>query len=392
MANFIGVEGNRSLRANEKGFNKPAPLLIRRSGKPHVKGVAGPEPFVWRGKKPLKILLATHFFYPNIGGLETVARVLAEQFLAKGHEVQLITRSPAREGESDGQFPYPIYRQPSPAQLLKLVRWCDLYFQNNISLQTLWPLLLVRRPWVVSHQTWLTRVSGHVGWQDRLKCEVIRYGSPIAICEAVAQPLPVPATIIGNPYQSDLFRILPDVPRGRELVFLSRLVSDKGGDLCLEALAELKRQGFTPALSVVGDGPEMGNLQRMAEDLGVKDQVTFMGMTTGEKLVQTLNRHRIMVVPSRLAEPFGVVALEGIACGCALIGSTGGGLSDAIGPCGLIFENNSVSGLAKAIRTLLEDEALCRKLTAQGPAHLAKHSPERIAEAYLRVFEKAMMR
>lgn len=390
MATFSGYKPNSTQAAGGSGAEKRAQILIRRSGKPHVRGVPAPEPFVWSGKKPLKILLATHYFYPSIGGLETVARVLAEQFTAKGHEVQLVTQSPGRAGESDAQFPYPIHRRPGYGELLKLVRWCDLYFQNNISLQTLWPLLVVRRPWVVSHQTWLTRVDGTVGWQDRLKCEVIRYGSPISICEAVAQPLPIPATIIGNPYQSNLFRRLDDVPRERDMVFLARLVSDKGGDLCLEALAELKRQGLQPNLSVVGDGPERGNLERMARDLGVAAQVTFMGMVTGEDLVRTLNRHRIMVVPSRLAEPFGVVALEGAACGCALIGSTGGGLPDAIGPCGLIFENNSVTGLAETMRKLLEDEALCQRLRALAPAHLEKHSPQRIAEAYLHVFEKAM--
>ena len=126
-----------------------------------------------RGKDPaphpLKILLATHFFYPNIGGLETVARVLAEEFLTLGHAVRLVTTSAARPGESDaGMFPYPVHRAPGGGELLRLMRWCDVFFQNNISLRTLWPLALVRRPWVVSHQTWLTRVDGTVGWQDRL--------------------------------------------------------------------------------------------------------------------------------------------------------------------------------------------------------------------------------
>ena len=140
----------------------------------------------------------------------------------------------------------------------------------------------------------------------------------------------------------------------------------------------------------MGDGPELENLQRQAASLGITDQVTFAGTLTEEPLVRTLNRHRIMVVPSRLAEPFGVVALEGIACGCALIGSARGGLPDAIGPCGLFFPNHDASALASRLRLLLDDEALCERLRAEAPAHLARHSAESIATRYLEVFDRAL--
>lgn len=340
----------------------------------------------------MKILLASHFFHPAVGGLETVGRVLAEQFASRGHEVRVVTTSPARTPEDDEGFPFSIHRNPSRLQMLGLIRWSDLYFQNNISVRTLWPLLLVRRPWVVSHQTWVTRTDGTSGPQQWLKLQLIRFASvsPIAISRAVAEPLPVPAILIGNPFRSDLFRRLPDVPRDRDIVFLSRLVSDKGGDMALDALAELKRGGLTPNLTIVGDGPEAGNLRRQAEDLGVMDQVTFAGVLTEEPLVRMLNRHRIMVAPSRLAEPFGVVALEGIACGCALIGSASGGLPDAIGPCGLLFPNHDTLGLASRLRMLVEDETLSERLRAEAPAHLERHSAENIASRYLEVFEKAL--
>ena len=337
----------------------------------------------------MKILVATYRFYPDVGGLETVARVLADEFLNLGHEVILITDTAATPETDDRQFAFPVGRRPGLKKMLQLLRWCDVYFQNNVSLRNLWPFLLMRRPWVVSHQTWLTRVDGREGWQDRVKKFAIQFGSPIAISKAVAEPLPVRATIIGNPYQDRQFRVLPDVPRTRDLVFLSRLVSDKGGDLMLEALAKLKTGGLMPNLTVVGDGPEMGNLQRMASDLGVAEQVTFAGMQTGDTLVRILNEHQIMVVPSRLAEPFGVVALEGIACGCVVVGSERGGLSDAIGPCGLTFPNHDADALADCLRRLLTDPALGDQLRAHAPAHLEKHSARRIAEAYLKVFEEA---
>lgn len=340
----------------------------------------------------MKILLASHFFYPAVGGLETVGRILAEQFVARGHEVRVVTTSPARTPGDGAQFPFAIYRNPSWREMLRLVRWSDLYFQNNISVRALWPLLLVRRPWVVSHQTWVTRTDGSSGPQQWLKLQLIRFasGSPIAISRAVAEPLPVPAILIGNPYRSDLFRRLPDVPRDRDFVFLSRLVSDKGGDLALEALADLKQSGLTPSLTIVGDGPEAGNLRRQAEELGVAGQVTFAGVLTEEPLVRMLNRHRIMLAPSRLAEPFGVVALEGVACGCALIGSASGGLPDAIGPCGLLFPNHDRAGLASKMRLMVEDESLCERLRAQAPEHLARHRAEHIAASYLDVFELAL--
>ncbi len=339
----------------------------------------------------MKILLLTHAFYPSIGGLETVARVLAEEFLALGHQVRLVTSTPAEvdgRASDDGQmFRFPVCRRPRAETLLELTRWCDVFFQNNISLQTLWPLLLVRRPWIVAHQTWLTRTDGTTGWQDRLKMFLIRFGSPVAISRAVAEPLAVPAEVIGNPYQANLFGLRPDVSRDRPLAFLGRLVSDKGVDLLLEALDLLKREsGLAPALTVIGDGPERGALEAYALSHG--EQVEFVGPKTGEDLVRCLNAHRVLVVPSRLAEPFGVVALEGAACGCIVVGSNLGGLADSVGPCGLLFPNHDAPALAAALRRALTDETLRAAVAAAAPAHLERHSPRRIAERYLKIFER----
>ena len=340
----------------------------------------------------MKILFATHRFFPEVGGLETVSLILAEEFVKAGHEVRLVTHAAADDATDDSRFPYPVFRRPRAGTLLSLLRWCDVYFQNNISMRTLWPLLCVRRPWVPAHHTWLTRVSGRIGWQDRLKKFLLRHGTaaPIAVSHEVARLLEVPGTIvIGNPYQPGLFRVLPEVARTRDLVFLARLVSDKGGDLLLDALADLKAQGFAPELTVVGDGPELASLRRQVETLGLTRQVQFTGVLLGEELVRTLNAHRIMVVPSRTPEPFGVVALEGLACGCVVVGSEGGGLTDAIGSCGLTFPNHDKRALSRALGRVLFDAALYDELRSHAPEHLERHQPEKVAEAYLRVFGKS---
>ena len=341
----------------------------------------------------MRILLATHAFSPQVGGLETVARVLADQFTAAGHQVTVTTRSAAGNSGitlDTEQFPYPVLRQPPARDLLAAVRACDVYFQHNISLQTLWPLALARRPWVVSFQTWLTRPDGSVGWQDRVKRAALRAGWPVAISRAMADSLPVPSALIGNPYDDRLFRRLPGVARAGDLVFLGRLVSDKGVPVLFDALAALGRDGLRPGLTVVGGGPEAANLRRKVDELGLERQVTFAGVQTGETLVRTLNAHRIMVIPSLWPEPFGVVALEGIACGCVPVGSEGGGLRDAIGPCGITFPNGDAGALADGLRRLLADEGLAGSLRAEADAHLARFRPEEIARRYLRVFEEAL--
>lgn len=339
----------------------------------------------------MKILFATHRFYPEVGGLETVSLILAEHFAAAGHEVRLVTRALAEADTDDTRFPYPVFRRPKPGVMLGLLDWCDVYFQNNISVRTLWPLLLKRRPWVPAHHTWLTRVDGSIGWQDRLKKFLLRtWSTPIAVSHEVARSLEVPGTIvIGNPYDPVRFRVLPDVPRDRDLLFLARLVSDKGGDLLLDALADLKGHGFKPELTVVGDGPEMGNLRAQVKALGLERQVEFTGVLRGEELVRMINRHRVMVVPSRTPEPFGVVALEGIACGCVVVGSEGGGLADAIGQCGLTFPNDDQRALAGCLGRVLCDPMLYDELRSHAAEHLNRHEPEKVAEAYLRVFEEA---
>ena len=119
------------------------------------------------------------------------------------------------------------------------------------------------------------------------------------------------------------------------------MVSDKGIDVLIEAMAKLRSRGFEPSFTLVVGG-QKPVIRGKVNQLGLGNLVTFAGQVTGEKLNRLLNAHRIMVVPSREGEGFGVVALEGIACGCVVVGSTHGGLSEAIGQCGRIFPSEIV--------------------------------------------------
>lgn len=334
----------------------------------------------------MKILISSHAFLPSVGGLENVSAMLADEFVRKGHKVMLVTQTMCAE---DLAFPYPVIRRPRPLALLRLVRWSDIYFHNNVSVRSAWPLLVVRKPWVVAHQTWIPR-DGVAGWVGRLKHLLLAQATGISISTAVACHLHTPSTVIGNPYEDSVFRAIPGIPRDKEIVFCGRLVSAKGADLLLKALSILGSKHLCPKLTIVGSGPEEPRLKAMATALGLADQVIFAGVKTGRELAACLNAHKIMAVPSIWQEPFGVVALEGIACGCVVVGSDGGGLKDAIGPCGVTFPNGDTETLATRLEELLRMQQSIALYRVKAAAHLAGHIKTAVAEKYLQVFDAAI--
>jgi glycogen synthase len=334
----------------------------------------------------MKLLFSSYAFPPSVGGIETVSAILAEKFVAAGHEIELITETP---GDDGGKRGYRVTRCPALKRLIELIRWADLLFQNNISLRSLLPALLLRKRSIVVHQTWIRNTKGRIAWNDFLKRIVSKLVTNIAISRAVADDVGRKCIVIPNPYRDDLFRIIPETPRNKTLVFLGRLVSDKGVDLLLRAMRDLRRDGLRPDLTIIGSGPETQNLLWLSRELQLKDQIVFAGKKSGEELVQLLNAHRIMVVPSRWAEPFGVVALEGIACGCAIIGSQSGGLKEAMGPCGITFENGNAQSLTDALKRVLSDSAFEESLRNAGPAHLVRFKAREVARAYLQLMEQA---
>jgi len=335
--------------------------------------------------RAMKILFCSYVFPPNIGGIETVSRILASEFCRLGSTVTVVTSTPGEQVAAS----YEVIRRPSLRKLRRLARDADIIFENNISLKTLLPLWLCRKPIVITHQGCLTRLDGSRRWREHLKLSLLRFCHNIAISKAVADALPVESIIIGNPFEPDEFEEGGKAGRDRDIVFLGRLVSDKGCDLAIRALAILKTQGLNPSLTVIGDGPEMPALKQLTTELGLNSQVEFLG-TIREGRGKVVARHRIMVVPSIWEEPFGVVALEGIAAGCAVVASRGGGLPEAVGPCGILVPNGDAERLASAIKDLITDASLRDQLTAGRKHHLEHFQPEIVAKRYLEVFESAL--
>jgi glycosyltransferase involved in cell wall biosynthesis len=324
----------------------------------------------------MTILISSHAFAPSLGGIETVSGLLAREFIEMGHEIAVVTQTP---GESADRFR--IARQPSTAELFRLTKWCDVFWQNNLSLRTLWPALLLRKPVVVTHQGSYCRRPSGIDFVQRLKHAAVNRLPSVAISEYVASCFATRSVVIPNPYDARTFNVRSTSTPRADLVFVGRLVSEKGIDLLLRALTRVDAR-----LTIVGSGPEEHSLRDLATKLGLYEQVTFVGPKQANEVAEILNQHRILVVPSRYDEPFGVVALEGIACGCVVVGSRGGGLPEAIGPCGVTVTNGDVAALANALRKLLQSADECERLRANARQHLARFHPTTIANTYVDLF------
>jgi len=158
------------------------------------------------------------------------------------------------------------------------------------------------------------------------------------------------------------------------LFTLGRIVDRKGHELVLRALpAILKR--FPEARYVIGgDGPEKKNLVQLSEDLGVSDNVIFVGLIASEELRAYYNACDIFVMPNRVGrnpwdvEGFGIVFLEAAACGKPVIAGNSGGAPDALidGETGFLVPENDVGAVEERIGLLLADEDLRNRMGEEG--------------------------
>lgn len=334
----------------------------------------------------MRILIYSRPFAPSIGGQERLAEILATEFTRLGAAVRVLTETPGAAMDA----PYALVRRPRLRDWRAALGWADVVLQTGLSLRGLLPLALWPVPLVVSHGGFYGGVTPGERAAGFCKRMLTRRLRNVAVSQAAADDIPGACTVIANPYDAGLFHPRPEVTRDRELLFVGRLVDGKGCHLLIEALRRLRDWGLRPCLSVVGGGVEEERLQAQVAAAQLQQQVRFLGQQPPEAVARLMNAHDVLVVPSCWREAFGIVALEGVASGCALVASRSEGLVEAVGPCGLLFDNGDVDGLARALQQLLGDPALQKRLRAAAAEHLKAFQPASVARRYLEILSAAV--
>lgn len=332
----------------------------------------------------MNIIFYSPNFHPMVGGLENVVKDLAVELTCQGHFVRILTLAPSKEIDT---FSFSIIRLPTFWKVVEHIKWGDIYIQVNISLKGIIPYLFVRKPFVVYHQNLYPKYA----WHGRLKWFVSRQATINIGCSSFIADHFFDCHVLGNPYDDSTFKHVGGRERSKDIVFLGRLVSDKGCEVILYALHILRQlTGLTPILTIVGDGPEKQRLIGLVHELALVQQVRFAGVYQGHSLAALLNEHQIMVVPSVYEEPFGIVALEGIACGCFVIGSKTGGLTEAIGPCGITFPMGDANALATVIAKALGEPIWRATHLQYVTLHLRKHTRRAVGQQFIKTIKEKL--
>ncbi len=184
--------------------------------------------------------------------------------------------------------------------------------------------------------------------------------------------------------------------KGPFLLSVGRLAEKKGIEYLIQAMQPVLKEYPNAKLTIVGDGPERENLENLANNLNLKENVIFVGRVSKKGLPEYYATADIFIGPSIVTksgdtEGLGVVFLEAIASGTAVIGSNVGGIPDIIKDryTGLLVEQKNPKQLAEKITFLLKNPRIRKRLIKNAQKHINKnYSWKTVAAKFEKIYKK----
>lgn len=401
-----------------------------------------------RAERPLAILVATLRYPPYVaGGYELQTRDTVAGLRARGHRVTVLSGSGAalagqvdvlpwlRPAIDTGEDLFERSFRASNAERFRLhfldpanltatrralrVSGAEVLLFFNLGLVSLAPVLAARLhgvptlgyvadPWPCNHwlEAWRQDEAGRaarslrLAWlehawysfrstiglgpllacSDHLRARLVADGLPAASLATLHPPLP-PDVTAGPPPR-------PRAPgEPLRVVCASSLWEGKGQAVLVEAVAAARAGGAALELLLLGGGRAdyRAHLERLVDAHGLGRAVTLAGFVPRERVAQELARAHVMAVPSLWDEPFGLVTLEGMAHGLAVVTSDAGAARELVrdGLDGRVTPRGDVAALARVLAGLAADDGARLALARAGQAAVgARFSPGRYLDAF----------
>src|SRR6056297_2328459 len=386
----------------------------------------------------MKVLLINHFPLEGSGsGVYT--KNIAQHLLDKGHQVKAVVV----DNEMNDNYKFPVetiidYNFPcftthpkSNNQFYKLTRQemndylnefiqtitniCENFKPDIIHCQHLWvapyAALQTKIPYVITAHG--TDIKGYK--KDKRYRQIALKGAAgaekiITISDQVNQDVKKYYFIEDNklikilngvddtlfkPIETDRLKLikkyLPNIKENPEylITFVGKLTDFKGVDLLIKAAKKYENEFSNIMTLIIGHGELLDTLKNQAEKLNLKN-IHFLGNLPQNDLPAFYSSADLSVVPSRV-EPFGLVAVEALACGTPVIASKAGGLPDFINQdVGRLFRMNDADDLAKKIILALKNNDKEKKGETAAKYALDKFSWARVINEVLSVYNSVL--
>jgi glycogen synthase len=379
----------------------------------------------------MRILIISSRYFPHHGGLERVVRELSSRLQQEGHAVSIVTnRYPNRlpkhetiDGIAVTRLRF-LYPRLSYLQAGRVDLWLAGFVYFPFTLLELGLTVLRFKPAVAnlhylgnpSLHVWLLQrllgfrlvVSLHGGdvdgepYRNRfnrwLFRAVLSRAAAITTCSStlMSQALTIAPEaaskmhVVYNGVHINLFSQACPYPHRRPyFVAVGQLAQHKGFDILLAAFAQVAAEAPQVDLLVAGHGSTRAQLETQAREAGFNGRVHFLGAVSHEQVASLMRGALAVVIPSR-REPFGLVGIEALASGRAVIVSRVGGLIETLDGADVIWTTPDDSAdVARALRQVLEDPSVVNTIKAENQRRAAKYSWERVAGQYMALYTPA---
>tara|TARA_R110001583_G_scaffold150543_1_gene302545 strand:- start:1578 stop:2651 length:1074 start_codon:yes stop_codon:yes gene_type:complete len=304
--------------------------------------------------KQKKIVISTYTFLPDIGGVATNSLTIAEAFIAKGYDVTVVTLT-GEKSDYDGKIK--VVRKPNLFTLMKLYFYADWILYSNLSVKLCWPAIFLHKTSALHHHSSSafsrSNVSGMSGYMKRyVENKVIsksihfvnsEFTKTDAGCFFDKRQAHITYPIVQKTKISE--RIVNKYKERNGAIFVGRIEKEKGVSYLLENINLIKEKLNVKEITFVGDGTLLETIKE-----NKPNGTNFVGAVDLNRVHELMEKSEYVFVPSIWQEPFGIVAVEGLASGAIVISSDRGGLPEALGDLGELFDFDSTNSFEDALK------------------------------------------